>query len=218
MAKARMLHNKISKSLQVDSLPVPAQLLFTWMISWADDEGRLKGEPKYIKATVIPYKKWSIKNIDQYLQQMKEVGLIHHWQQNNEWFIEFVKWTEYQHIRKDRLDPSKLPSFSNKNVNQMTTNRQPNNTQKTPQYNGIQSNQVQSNEVDRDTIYESIDSIKREDLVEISQHFGVPIETVERQLYRLQAYDATTDEVIRNYKSLLYKFVETDKKVMIRDI
>jgi len=57
MAKARMLHNKISKSLQVDSLPVPAQLLFTWMISWADDEGRLKGEPKYIKATVIPYKK-----------------------------------------------------------------------------------------------------------------------------------------------------------------
>lgn len=151
MAKARMLHNKISKSLQVDSLPLQAQLLFTWMISWADDEGRLKGEPKYIKGTVIPYKNWSEKLVKDYLNKMKDVSLIYYWQQNEEWLIEFIKWSDYQHLRKDRLEPSKLPSFNarddnrlstktRQNDNQETTKEQPIDNQQTPQSNVIESN------------------------------------------------------------------------------
>ena len=111
MAKARMLHNKISKSLQVDELPLPAQLLFSWMISWADDEGRIRGEPKYIKGTVVPLKNWSLKHIERYLQAMRNLGLIYYWSDNNEQYIEFVKWNEHQQIRKDRLIKSTIPSF-----------------------------------------------------------------------------------------------------------
>ena len=59
MAKARMLHKKISISLQVNSLPLPAKLLFTWLIAHTDDEGRILGSPKYIKATVVPMTNWS---------------------------------------------------------------------------------------------------------------------------------------------------------------
>lgn len=214
MAVGRMLHNKISKSLQVDRLSEHAQLLFTWMISWADDEGRIKGEPKYIKGTVIPFKKWSEKNVRGYLEDMKNVGLIHYWQINNEWFIEFVKWKEYQHIRKDRFTPSKLPSFMTKNTKQMTTNRQPIGNQMTTQSNGIESNLVELNEEDRAVSYESIDSITTEDVVEIAQHFGVTREDVERQLYRLTAYEESIADPIQSYKALLYKFVETEVKRM----
>lgn len=61
MAKARMIHKKISASTQVNRLTLPARLLFSWMIPHADDEGRIKGEPEYIKAVVVPMTRWSFK-------------------------------------------------------------------------------------------------------------------------------------------------------------
>ncbi len=150
MAKARMLHCEISKSLEVDSLPVPARLLFTWMIPHADDEGRLKGHPKYIKGTVVPLTNWSVKNIQEYLELMKKVGLIYYWQENNEWFIEFIKWGKHQQIRKDRFVQSNLPSFNKSNDNLLSTKSQPDDNQMTPQdnikqYNLIEVNKKESN-------------------------------------------------------------------------
>ncbi len=145
MAKARMLHKKVSLSMQVNSLPLPAQLLFTWMISHVDDDGRLKGEPEYIKATVVPMKKWSFKQIEKHLLAIKDLGLIYYWEQNGEWFIELVKWKEHQQIQKDRYKPSDLPSFPNENGGNLYTSRiQPVN-KSTPQSNIDESNSVKVN-------------------------------------------------------------------------
>ncbi len=140
MAKARMLHKKISVSLQVNRLILPARLLFTWMIPHADDEGKMKGDPEFIRATVVPMVKWSFKKIREYLEEIQNKGLIYYWQENNEWFIEFVKWNEHQTIRKDRLIPSNLPSYPKKNANQVVNSCQPTNNQETTQANGIESN------------------------------------------------------------------------------
>lgn len=114
MATRRMLHKKISLSMQVDRLPLPAKLLFTWLIAHADDEGKILGDPKYIKATIVPYMNWSLKNIRDYLEKMNNEGLIYYWQQNHEWFIEFVKWNDHQTLQKDRFKSSNLPSYTNK--------------------------------------------------------------------------------------------------------
>jgi hypothetical protein len=140
-----MLHKKISTSEDVNKLSLPARLLFTWMIAHADDEGRLKGEPSFIKVAVVPYTNWSKKLIEQYLNQMKDVGLIYYWKKNNQRFIEFPKWNEYQSIRKDRFEPSKLPSFSDKNDNQVSTNSQPEVNQTTHQANISEVNKRESN-------------------------------------------------------------------------
>jgi hypothetical protein len=141
MAKdARMLHLSISKSLQVDSLPLPARLLFTWMIAHADDDGRIKGEPKYIKGSVVPLTNWSTKNIQKYLELMKKIGLIYYWQENDQWFVEFVKWNMYQHIRSDRYKTSDLPSFHKSNDNQVSTRQQPHDNQEEPEANISESN------------------------------------------------------------------------------
>src|SRR3989338_4580844 len=96
MAKARMLHKSISVSTQVNKLSLPAKLLFTWMIPHTDDEGRMKGEPEYIKAIVVPMVRWTFNKIKTYLNEIKNQGLIYYWEQNNEWFIELVKWNIYQ--------------------------------------------------------------------------------------------------------------------------
>lgn len=118
-----MLHAKISVSLQVNRLSLPAQLLFTWMIAHADDEGRLKGDSESIKALVVPMKRWSFKKIKIYLESIKKEGLIYYWQENNEWFVEFVKWSDHQYIQKDRFKASTLPKYNKDCVSNLDTNR-----------------------------------------------------------------------------------------------
>lgn len=141
----RMLHGKISISTQVNKLPLPARLLFTWMIAHADDYGRLQGEPEYIKATVVPMTKWSFKRIKQYLENIKDLGLIYYWEINNEWFVEFVKWVEHQTIRDDRRKSSQLPTFSTQRDNRSATKEQPDDNQESAQANISESNEIEVN-------------------------------------------------------------------------
>lgn len=145
MAKARMLHKKISVSAQVNRLSLSARLLFSWMITHADDVGRLKGDPDYIKAMVVPMTKWSFKKIRIWLEEIKNQGLIYYWEENNERFIEFVKWGEYQKVRKDRFIPSNLPSFNKDNDNQPTTISQPKDTQEEAEDNISELNEIEVN-------------------------------------------------------------------------
>lgn len=145
MAKARMLHKKISVSAQVNKLSLPAKLLFTWMIAHADDEGRLKGDSPSVKATVIPMATWSFKRVKVYLDEIKSHGLVHFWEENGDWFIEFTKWSEHQQIRKDRFEPSKLPSFNKDQDNQTVDKSQPDDNQETSQSNISESSEVEFN-------------------------------------------------------------------------
>ena len=154
MAKARMLHTKISVSVQVNRLSLPARLLFSWLIPHADDEGRLNGDPEFIKARVVPMTKWSFKKIREYLEEIKNQRLIYYWQENDEWFIEFIKWNDHQTIRKNRFKPSSLPSYSKENDSQVATKCQPINNQKTPQSNISESNlnEVNKSEVNENSV------------------------------------------------------------------
>ena len=145
MAKARMLHKKISVSLQVNRLTLPARLLFTWMIPHADDEGKMKGDPEFIKATVVPMVKWSFKKILEYLEEIQDKRLIYYWQENGEWFIEFIKWKEHQYIQKDRFKPSDLPSFRKEVDNKVDTDCIQSVNTPSPQANISESNPSEVN-------------------------------------------------------------------------
>jgi hypothetical protein len=141
-----MLHAKISVSLQVNKLPEPAQLLFTWMISHADDEGRLKGDAESVRALVVPMKHWSLKRMESYLNAIKNEGLIYRWQENNEWFIEFVKWTDHQYIQKDRFKASTLPRYSKESGRTLDTERIQTGNNSSPQ---AKVNEVKEKEIKR---------------------------------------------------------------------
>lgn len=145
-----MLHKSISHSIQVNRLSPEARLLFTWMIPHADDEGRIKGEADYIKAVVVPMTDWSFEQIEKYLEEIANSKLINRWRVDEDWFIEFVKWTNYQHIRPERFKDSVLPSYSKKNDTQLATNRQPSDN-----HLSTQSSQVESSEVESSVVEES---------------------------------------------------------------
>lgn len=110
MAQRRMLNKSISVSMQVRKLGIEAALLFTWMIPHADDDGRLKGNPEEIGALVAPMFTWPPKVIESYLEKMEASGLISRWKVDAQKVIELTGWLRHQQIRKDRYQPSKLPS------------------------------------------------------------------------------------------------------------
>lgn len=115
------------------------------MIPHTDDEGRLKGDPEFIKATVVPMTKWSFKTVRNYLEEIKNQRLIYYWEENQERFIEFVKWNEHQQIRKDRFEESNLPSFNKVNDNQLATKSQPDDNEEAPQSNISELNKIEVN-------------------------------------------------------------------------
>lgn len=156
MAKARMLHRTISISSQVNKLTLPSRLLFTWMIAYADDDGRLKGEAEYIKAMVVPMTNWSLKKIDGYVAEMHEAGLVIRWsdRETNECFIEFPNWKRYQQIKSDRYKPSDLPSYQDKNGDKKSTDVIRDVSTLSPQSNAIKSspivNKSEANRMERE--------------------------------------------------------------------
>jgi hypothetical protein len=165
MAQARMLHKKISISQQVNKLSVNARLLFTWLIAHADDEGRLRGEANYIRALVVPMTNWSDDDVEKYLVGIADAGLIYRWTENDECFIEFIKWFDYQQLRKDRFKNSSYPSYPHKEVVKLPTFVQPDDNQSATQSNVIQpnTNKRELSEVERSSTseMEDTDSYKR---------------------------------------------------------
>ncbi|MCB9800564.1 MAG: hypothetical protein H6773_00040 [Pseudomonadales bacterium] len=139
MAKARMLHKTISVSEQVSNLTIEAQLLFTWLIPHADDEGRLKGNPKHIGVMVVPCHHWSPDHIQGLLEEIGGQGLIYFWEQDGQRYIEFPNWKTFQYIAKDRFHKSELPSYK-ECVDSPSTTRIQNVVKLTPQANVVESN------------------------------------------------------------------------------
>lgn len=146
-----MLAKSISTSLQVNKLGIEAQLLFTWMIPHADDDGRLNGEAEYINFLVVPAKRWTKSQTESYLKAIHDAGLIHLWSENGTKYIEFPAWTKHQQIRKDRYTPSNIPPFNKTQVNHLTTNVQPNGNQGDTQLSEIENNKNEDKKEERNT-------------------------------------------------------------------
>ena len=70
MAEGRFLRKKISQSERVEKLPLPAQLLYSWMLGHLDAEGRYSGNPKVVKNKVFTLKNYSFTLIDKWLDKM----------------------------------------------------------------------------------------------------------------------------------------------------
>lgn len=145
MANRRMINKSISTSEQVNSLPLECQLLFTWMITHADDDGKMKGSAPTVRGLVFPMKEYSVDDVEGMLQKIADAGLIWRWSIGNETFIQFPTWKRHQQIRSDRYHPSEIPSYESVD-NQKDTAVIPNDNQMDTQYKEIEDNAVKGNE------------------------------------------------------------------------
>ncbi|GAH89178.1 unnamed protein product, partial [marine sediment metagenome] len=95
-------------------------MVYTWLIPWADDDGRLRGEALWVLANILPNEDLSVQEIEKSLTEIDRVELILRYSVDGEEFIQISDWEDHQRIRKDRYKPSVYP-----NGNQMTTKCQP---------------------------------------------------------------------------------------------
>jgi len=133
MNQYRLLWTGISRSKRIKNVSGPrwfrlaCHLVYTWLLPWADDDGRLLGDPLYILANIIPNEGLSITEIEKILIELDKVRLIEWYQVDGEKFIQVYGWEEHQRIRKDRYKPSIYPAWQ-PHDNQVTTEGKPDGT------------------------------------------------------------------------------------------
>jgi hypothetical protein len=110
MARARMLSGSICFSERLGSLSCDgARLLFTWMVTQADNLGRLRGEPIFVKATVLPKTPATVPQVDKWLAELNTVGLIRWYANQGNRFVYIEGWEKHQKLHHTLARSSELP-------------------------------------------------------------------------------------------------------------
>jgi len=147
MPRRRMIDPQIWRNEKVGALSDTGRLLFIGIFSQADDDGRLKASPRFLKASIFPYDNDKTgEEIRELRDQCAQLGLIRIYTNGKTEYLDIPGWHEHQQIRKDRYNPSTLPSYE-ESQEVMTTSRQPDVTQPTTteKPNIIKSSLVKSN-------------------------------------------------------------------------
>lgn len=126
MARKRMIDPMIWQDEEFGSLTPEAKILFIGLFSNADDEGRLRANPAYLKSTIFMYDDISLDMIKlkrkEVVEAMSSVVL---YEVDGKEYIQLKNWEEYQKQHKDRIVSSTLPPYIEHvtdNVGQVTDN------------------------------------------------------------------------------------------------
>lgn len=96
-----MIHAKISRSKQVNSMSDFSQLLFTWSIAHADDFGFMDGDPDVVLATVVPMRRdKDADDVEQSIQEWVDSDLVEWYEVNEKQIIWFKTWERHQSLSK----------------------------------------------------------------------------------------------------------------------
>ena len=108
----RMISPEIWRNEKVGSLPDTGRLLFIGIFSNADDAGRLKASPRYLRALIFPYDNEKTDGqVEELLDRCAALGLIRLYSANGCRLLDIPGWAEHQRIRKDRYIESRLPKY-----------------------------------------------------------------------------------------------------------
>ena len=97
-AESRLIYNSISTSERAASLGVKGALLYTWLITHCDSQGRITGKPISLKALIFPLiNDVDVEDIIEALEKMERQKLIITYSDDNgKSLIQIADWWEYQ--------------------------------------------------------------------------------------------------------------------------
>ena len=112
MARKRQIDPDIWTSEQFINLSLEARLMFIGLISLADDEGRLKGNPLYLKTNLYPADNYTTDKINKWRDEVINQLLTRLYHVDGQEFLWLPNFKKYQYMTK-RFS-SKLPPFEAK--------------------------------------------------------------------------------------------------------
>jgi hypothetical protein len=104
----RMIDSAMWSNENFAALPVMARLLQVGIINMADDQGRVKAFPAYLRSQVFPYDDVSIDDIRKWLTLIANNGTIAIYQADGKDYIQLLNWWEYQSLQYPA--PSEYPA------------------------------------------------------------------------------------------------------------
>ena len=91
MARGRMINSKITRNKAINDLSDDtSRLAFTWLVTFADVEGRTNGDPALVRSLVFPRR--TDVTVDQmagYLQEWADAGLVTWYEAEGDMWIAF---------------------------------------------------------------------------------------------------------------------------------
>ena len=113
MAKGRMINQRITLDKKIHTLSCDtSRLAFTWLVTFADVEGRTPGDPAIIKSLIFPRRSdVTVEEMETYIQEWAAADLILWYEADDDLWIQFPKFDDNQKgLRKDREAPSHIPA------------------------------------------------------------------------------------------------------------
>lgn len=111
MAEGRFVSKSIAHDLQLNSVSLEADYLFTRCIPFLDREGRMDGHPEVIRAKVCPMRsELDAESIRTALAELQGAGLVRWYRVGDRVVLDFPGFEKNQKgLRKDREAESKFP-------------------------------------------------------------------------------------------------------------
>lgn len=111
MARKRMIDPNIWQSEDFSKLSTLAKLVFIGLFSLADDEGRGRSNPVYLKSSLFPYEEGiRSADIDKTLSEISSNMSVIFYSCDGSSYYSLYKWNDWQKI--DRPSESKIPEYN----------------------------------------------------------------------------------------------------------
>ncbi len=113
MARGRIITNAITGDKSVNDLSSDTcRLALTWLITYADKEGRTHGNPAMVRALLFPRRDdVTMAQMKGFIQEWKAAGFVQWYEADGDQWISFVNFAQNQPgMRKDKEPDSRIPA------------------------------------------------------------------------------------------------------------
>ena len=115
MARGRMINSKITRNKAINDLSDDtSRLAFTWLVTFADVEGRTNGDPALVRSLVFPRRvDVTVEQMTRYIQEWAAAGLVTWYRAEGDLWIEFPSFADNQRgMDRRKEQPSDIPEPS----------------------------------------------------------------------------------------------------------
>jgi len=118
-----MIYSSILGNTELGMRPIEERMLYIGTLILADDDGRLRADPRFLKGQIFSYdEKITSTEVEGWLQDLASFGQISLYDHDGVRVLLHPKWLNYQRIRGDMYVPSKLPAPPLQPCNESVTN------------------------------------------------------------------------------------------------
>lgn len=108
MARGRIISSTIWENPKFAALNRRQQLLLIGLITNADDQGRLRAHPNFVRSIVFPYSNISARTIEDDLGRIAENKSILRYREEGQPYLQILNW--WKHQKMDWATPSEHPA------------------------------------------------------------------------------------------------------------